>query len=158
MVDTSESVFARPFIERRFCNDRRNYSWRTFYHGVSEARRRDVRREDEEVAPHLDCYEPGLLLVALVILLLSLLDAILTLSLLPRGAIEWNPLMRYLIETDVSVFILLKTFVTGFGLVCLIALGRFRLFNLLSLHHILGGILIAYGMLITYEMTLLLNY
>lgn len=155
MIDASESVFARPFIERRLHDERRNYSWRTFYRGVLAARRRDVRREPEWAVQHLDWYEPGLLLTALLILLLSLLDAILTLSLLPRGAIEWNPLMRYLIESDVSAFILVKTFVTGFSLVCLIALSRFRLFNLLSLHQILGAILVAYGVLIAYEITLL---
>lgn len=157
MSDTYEYAFSRPFIDRRIHGERRNYSWRTFYHGVFAARRRDVRRGQEVQVQHIDWYEPGLLLTALLILSLSLLDAILTLSLLPRGAIEWNPLMRHLIETDVSLFILVKTLVTGFGLVVLIALSKFRLFNLLSLQHILGGILVAYIMLITYEFTLLLN-
>lgn len=158
MNSTAEPVFSRPFFERREQSDRREFSWHTFWHGIFSPRRRAVRRQQETVAQHLDWYEPQLMFVAVLILLLSLLDALLTLSLLPKGAIEWNPLMRFLIETNVSLFILSKLLVTGFSLVCLIALGRFRLFSVISLQHILGTIVFMYGCLITYETMLLLKY
>lgn len=145
-------------LEQRLPQDRRMFSAKTVLYGIFPGRRRGIRREADIGEAHLDCYDSHLLYLPLLILTFSLLDAVFTLTLLPRGATEWNPLMRPLIETNVGLFILVKTLITGIGLVWLIALSRFRLFKVFSMNSVLGLILFGYGALIVYESTLLLTY
>jgi hypothetical protein len=128
------------------------------FYGIFPGRRRGIRREADIGEAQLDRYDAHLLYLPLLILTLSLLDAVLTLTLLPKGATEWNPVMRPLIETDVGLFVLVKTLITGIGLIWLIALSRFRLFKIFSMNNLLGLILAGYGILIAYESALLLMY
>jgi hypothetical protein len=144
--------------EQRLQHDRRSFSVKTVLYGIFPGRRQGVRREVDIGQAHLDRYDPQLLYLPFLILTLSLVDAVLTLTLLPRGATEWNPLMRPLIETDVGLFVLVKTLVTGMGLTWLVALSRFRLFKVCSMNCVLGLILSGYGTLIAYESAMLLLY
>jgi hypothetical protein len=158
MTLTTAPAYPVEVLEQRLSHDRRTFSAKTVIYGIFPGRRHGIRREADIGEAHLDRYDSHLLYLPLLILALSLLDAIFTLKLLPRGATEWNPLMRPLIETDVGLFILVKTLITGAGLVWLVALSRFRLFRVFSMNRVLGLILFAYGTLIAYETTLLLMY
>jgi hypothetical protein len=80
--------------ERRDRVDRRRAALRSVFYGSFNPRRRTPpRRADESRFHSLDWHSPHLLVVAICILLLSFVDAFLTLVLLTGGAEEVNPLM-----------------------------------------------------------------
>lgn len=140
--------------ERRGRLDRRQLSWRTFMHGSTTPRRRGHRRNGECEAL-VDWHEPHLLFLAVVILLLSMTDAFLTLTLLTNGAHEVNPVMRYMIEEAPRLFALTKMALTGSGLIVLVALARARLFRIIRVSHIIHWCMLGYVGLIIYEVILL---
>jgi hypothetical protein len=84
-------------------------------------RRKAKRREEDKKKPLLlDSYNPGLLIILLSILLLSYVDAYLTLTLLERNIIvELNPTMGFHLEQGVLPFILNKYFLTAGSLIIL---------------------------------------
>ncbi len=65
----------------------------------------------------MDRYSPGLLVVVLGILFLSLTDAVLTLNLIERGASEINPVMAYFLQKGPLVFTLVKYGLTSMAVV-----------------------------------------
>jgi hypothetical protein len=92
-----------------------------------------------------------LLAVAISILLLSVLDAFLTMLLLQGGADEVNPVMAVLIYRSVAMFAALKMGMTGLGVVLMVFLARYRFMRLLRVEWALYGVLMAYVGLICYE-------
>ncbi len=96
-------------LERRTGNDRRRLPSpilkRLRFKGMRESSR---RAEDRHRIVILDRYKPSLLIATIVILGLSLLDAVLTLILLSQGARELNPVMRYYLSHGPQVFLLVK--------------------------------------------------
>jgi len=143
--------------ERRTAQDRRNHSWRTLtYCGLQgRGRRRHARRDGHSY--YLDWYKPSLVFTGLAVLLLSCLDALMTLTLLDRGAYEANLLMARLLETSDAVFVVTKVTVTAIGIVFLLMHSHFRLLNVASGKHILQFLVPAYGLLIVYELFLLVS-
>jgi hypothetical protein len=95
--------------------------------------------------------------VALGILVLSALDAALTLTLMQHGASEANPLLRPLIEHDRHEFINLKLLLTAVPLVLLVAHSRFVIYRYIRVERIIHGLLLVYLVVIAYEL-LLLNF
>jgi hypothetical protein len=96
-------------LERRSRQDRREQNLpmfkRLFYNGIRES----VRRiEDRKSIVIYDRYKPSLFINIIIILSLSLLDALLTLILLSEGAKELNPVMRYFLSHGPRVFISVK--------------------------------------------------
>jgi len=96
-----------------------------------------------------------LLFVAIIILLLSMVDAFLTLVLLTGGAEEVNPIMAAIIYKGVGLFAALKMSMTGIGLVVMVFLARYRFMRLVRVEWVLYGVLAAYTCLISYELWLL---
>ena len=96
-------------LERRSGQDRREHHLsmfkRLFFNGIRES----VRRiEDRKSIVIYDRYKPSLFINIIIILSLSLLDALLTLILLSQGAKELNPVMRYFLSHGPRVFISVK--------------------------------------------------
>ena len=88
----------------------------------------------------------------LLILILSLLDAVLTLHLVPKGAWEANPMMRYALEIGPAFFITTKYFLTAAGFLFLIRNGRLLVFGgRFSLEEIANGLILFYIGLVIYE-------
>ncbi|MFQ5642701.1 MAG: DUF5658 family protein [Thiogranum sp.] len=141
--------------ERRTGQDRRRHSWRTLtYCGLQgRGRRRNARRDGHSY--YLDWYKPSLVFTGLAVLLMSCLDALLTLTLLDRGAYEANLLMAHLLETSDSVFVVTKVTVTAIGIVFLLMHSHFRLLKVTSGKHMLQFLVPIYGLLIIYELFLL---
>src|SRR5690606_9242524 len=79
--------------ERRSGYDRRRTGIRTFVQGGLTPRRRSGGRRHDDQAWLVDWHEPHLLFLAVAILLLSVTDAFMTLTLLSAGAHEANPIM-----------------------------------------------------------------
>ena len=138
------------FVERRHGPDRRRTTLRSFIHGGFTPRRRGGRREGEHHLP-VDWHEPSLLFLSVMILLLSVADAFLTLTLLMAGATEANPIMAFLLEHHPQLFALAKILFTSVGVLLLVAVARSRLFRVMKVGVVLQGLFVAYVALIGYE-------
>jgi hypothetical protein len=125
--------------------------WSVWYGSFNPRRRTPPRRQDESRFHSLDWHSSHLLAVAIGILLLSVLDAFLTMLLLQGGANEVNPVMAALIYRSVAMFAALKMGMTGLGVLLMVFLARYRFMRLMRVEWALYGVLIAYVSLICYE-------
>jgi hypothetical protein len=148
---------AGTFVERRRSVDRRRVTLASFLKGGLTPRRRGGRRADEQHLP-VDWHEPYLLFLALTILLLSVADAFLTLTLIMGGAQEANPLLAFILRDHPELFAVLKMGLTGSGVLVLVAVARSRLFRIMRVGIVLQGIFVAYVALIAYEWWLLRTF
>ena len=89
-------------------------------------------------------------------MLLSCLDATLTLYLLSHGAVELNPFMALLIDINPRLFVIVKLGLTSIGLMLLLAHINFRIFQTVRVDHCLYLSLFIYIALASYE-TLLVS-
>lgn len=144
-------------MERRRGADRRRLTLRSFLQGGLNPRRRSGRRADEQHLP-VDWHEPYLLFLSLTILLLSVADAFLTITLIMGGAQEANPLLAYILRDGPEWFAGVKMALTGAGVLVLVAMARSRLFRFMRVGFVLQGIFVAYVALIAYEWWLLRTF
>ena len=103
-----------------------------------------------------DWHHPQWLAVAISVLLLSLADALLTLTLISHGAVEINPFMVPLVHGSGHGFAFWKMGLTALGVVVLTVLARLRIRGQVvgtALYVALAG----YIVLISYELFLLRN-
>jgi hypothetical protein len=154
--DFVETARADEQVDRRTGTDRRKLTWRTFVQGSITPRRRGSRRSDETHGL-VDWHEPHLLFLAIVILLLSVTDAFLTLTLLARGATEANPILAAVLARHPEAFAGIKMALTGSGIVILVAMARARVFRIIRASHVIHWCMLAYLGLITYEYWLLVR-
>ncbi len=140
--------------DRRLGYDRRRLTLGMFIRGGITPRRRAGRREADGGAL-VDWHEPHLLFLAIMILLLSMTDAVLTLTLLARGAQEVNPLMAYVLENSPKLFIAVKMALTGIAVLVLVALARAKVFRVIKVSAVIHWCLLVYAVLIGYEWWLL---
>jgi len=106
--------------EKRARPDRRKkkLSMRSLIFG---GRRETIRRyEDRQKYFYVDRYRQSLFGVIVLILFLSVMDAILTLFLIDHGAIEINPIMAFYLEVGPYTFLFVKYALTSVGLVILL--------------------------------------
>lgn len=97
--------------------------------------RRTARRaEDRRGLVIYDHYPASDRNIIVLILLLSVTDAILTLYLISHGAMELNPIMAYYLEIGDGVFFLVKYLLTAAGVFLLFVFGGGRLLRRLKLH------------------------
>jgi hypothetical protein len=139
--------------ERRAGEERRTLTLGTFLRGSVRVRRRADRRADD--AYHVDWHEPDLLFLAVTILLLSVIDAFFTLTLLRHGAVEANPLLEFVLSEHPQFFAVIKMGFTGVGVLVLVAAARAHLFRVVRVKTILQWVLLGYVLLFGYEMWLL---
>lgn len=136
--ETAASEAMAAVADRRV-GDRRNVGLRSLMYGGVRPRRRAGRRAADEHQVLLDWHAPKPLYLALAILLMSCLDALLTLNILTAGGRELNGLMDHLIRMDREGFVAVKIAITGIGVVLLAIavnrhfLGRVRVIRLLEL-------------------------
>jgi hypothetical protein len=129
-------------------------SWRTFLRGALTPRRRAGRRGSEGCLI-ADWHEPHLLALALGILLLSVADALLTLTLLLHGAHEANPFLEWVLQHHPQKFAIVKMALTGFGVIVLVVLARATVFRVIRVSHVLHWCLAVYAGVIAWELWLL---
>ncbi|HEX2138164.1 MAG TPA: DUF5658 family protein [Woeseiaceae bacterium] len=141
--------------DSRVLPDRRTPSWRTFVFGYFLSRRREHRRGSERDNVFIDWHHPWLFFLATGIMLLSTVDAFLTLQLLNQGAIEINPIMAAMLERGHVAFAVSKMLLTGLGIMVLVFLSRLRLFNFLRTGLLLTLFFICYACLVCYQVLLL---
>ena len=156
MMEDHASLASAQWPERRRqSTERRRFSPATVIYGCLYSRRRYPQRLTDRSGYYSDWYDSRSIYISIGILLLSCADATLTLKLLQLGAVEVNPFMAALIDTDTWLFIIVKTALTGMCLIFLVIHAHFRLFRLLRVSHLLQAILCLYLLLIGYELVLL---
>jgi hypothetical protein len=142
--------------ERRGRADRRRRIWWAVLFGSFKPRRRKPpRRLDESRFHSLDWHAPHLLAVAIAILLLSVADAFMTVTLLADGANEVNPIMALVIYKSAAVFASVKMTMTGLGVLLMVMLARYRFMRVVRVETVLYGVLVAYMSLLGYEFWML---
>jgi hypothetical protein len=108
-------------LSNRSGKDRRTksgFNIRSFLFG---GKREKIRRqEDTKRIFYVDQYSPGLFLTVVSIVFLSVIDALLTLSLLSHGAFETNPVMAYFLKFGPYAFFIFKYLITILSLMCLL--------------------------------------
>jgi hypothetical protein len=143
-------------IEREI-DDRRDFGWRTVLFGFARSRRRAHRRNTEVEPLFTDWHHPWLFFLGTGIMLLSSLDAFLTLRLLSAGAVEVNPIMAAVMGHGTTVFAVTKMALTGFGIMALVFLARSRVFNRVRAGIFLTVFFSFYCCLVCYEFLLLIR-
>ncbi len=143
--------------ERRIGSERREKILRALLWGNIWRRRRAPRRGCAAQLGGVDWHEPHWLAAALLIMLLSVADAVLTLTLINHGAIELNPLMRVLVMGSDRSFVYLKMGITAVTVTMLVLLIRVRTFGRQLAGPLLLMTALVYSVLVSYEFWLL-NY
>ena len=151
---TDSPVPDETTVERRQ-QDRRRFTLRSLFGALFTLRRRRSRRKDDQLNTYIDWYEPWPLMASVVIILLSSLDAFLTLILLNHGAVELNILMDWLIKMDIRTFAAVKLAVTGLALVILVLHFNFQLYKVLPVRYLIYALMPLYAFLIAHEISLL---
>jgi len=143
--------------ERRAGSERREQIWRAVVQGHMWQRRRGPRRGGSTQLGAIDWHEPQWLAAALLIMLLSVADAVLTLTLLTHGAVEVNPFMRMLLVGGDRSFVFLKMLITAITVTMLVLLLRVRTFGRQLAGPMLLLTALCYSLLVSYEYWLLTN-
>jgi hypothetical protein len=104
---------------------------------------------------HVDWHAPQWFAAALLVLLLSMADTLLTLVLIQHGAIEINPLMEPFVIGNTPGFAFHKLALTATAVTILVALTRVPAFGRLLAGPILVAAAFLYTMLLGYELWLL---
>ena len=132
--------------------DRRTFTWRTVVYGFFLSRRRGNRRDEDPEAVFVDWHHPWLFLMAVGTMLLSCLDAFLTLQLIEKGMIEANPVMAGFMGQSTVAFAVSKMIMTGFGILTLVFLAKARFMNRFRTGFFLTLFFSGYLCLICYEL------
>jgi hypothetical protein len=142
-------------VDRRPSDRRRRFWWSLMYGGFHPRRRQPPRRDSEQRYHSLDWHSPRLLAVAILILLLSVADALMTVRLLSGGADEINPVMAVFVSRSASLFAWVKTALTGLGVIIMVLLARYRFLRLIRVELVMYAVLGAYSGLLAYEFWML---
>ncbi len=149
----------KVFQERRSGKDRRARPTSPFtIQSLVGSRRQYRRKEDARKYFFVDLYSRSSIILLLCTLVLSITDAFFTLRLVGGNIEELNPVMEYFLKMGPVQFIMIKWFMTAFGLTTLLILknyylwqGRIRVIALLFLLPFL------YFVLVSYEALMLVN-
>jgi hypothetical protein len=153
LAATSEPVSETD--ERRLIGERRSQTVRALVAGGWHARRRNPRRAEPARVGSVDWHASRWFAAALIVLLLSMADTMLTLVLIQHGAIEVNPLMAPFVIGSGPAFAFLKLALTASAVMILVVLTRVPTFGRLLAGPILIGAAMLYTILLSYELWLL---
>lgn len=126
-------------------------------YGFARSRRHSTRRDGESDPVFTDWHHPWLFFLATGIMIMSGMDAFMTLQLIERGAYEANPVMAAVMEQGTASFAMSKMALTGFGILALVFLAKSMFFNRLRTGLILTCFFSCYAVLICYEFVHLMN-
>jgi hypothetical protein len=143
-------------MDSRVTTDRRTLSWRTVLYGFLRSRRREHRREHETEVRFIDWHHPWLFFLAVGTMLLSALDAFMTLLLIERGMVEINPVMAAIMGQGTAMFAATKLFMTGAGVMMLVFMAKSRFLNRFRTGLFLTIIFSMYACLVCYEFVYLM--
>jgi hypothetical protein len=125
---------------------------RIFHRGERTQHRRD---SDHLQFKYFDRHEPHLVLISVVVILFSLLDAFLTLKILASGGTELNYFADILIGFGLYGFVFSKYLITAFGMIVLVLHKHYQVFFGFQVRHLIYGIVLFYTALIFYELLII---
>ncbi len=142
--------------DRRIISDRRKLSTAfLFKQIIYSGRRKTVRRDaDKKTYILIDNYSPWLFIILLLLLLLSITDAYLTLSLVRvSNATELNPIMALYLEHSTITFFLEKFLFTSVAVCIFCVLNNFVVVRV----SLVLAIIFYFG-LVYYELSIMRNF
>lgn len=108
-------------FDRRSGTDRRSHDVPEIKSLFIYGRRIKFRRQDDKYKiSYFDQYSSAIFVAIVLILLLSIIDALLTLFLIDRGASEINPIMAYFLKFGPFTFMSVKYFLTCYSVIILL--------------------------------------
>jgi hypothetical protein len=145
------------FDEKRSGKDRRAPRFPKLRYLLFAGRRARVRRaEDWHGTFYFDRYSSSIFAAIVLILLLSVLDALLTLYLIDHGSTELNPIMSYFLKYGPFVFMGAKYFLTCAGVVILLLFrNALRKRSVAHAQNIFSYIIGAFTTVIVWELCLI---
>ena len=147
------------FTERRSGKDRRARHTTPFtLRSLFGARRHYRRKEDKQKYFFVDLYSPLSVAVLVITLVLSVVDAFLTLELVGCNINELNPVMEFFLNLGPLQFIMAKWFLTASGLLTLLIFKNYHLWKgKVRTAALLATVPVLYLGLVCYELYLLVN-
>jgi hypothetical protein len=148
----------RPdFDEKRSGKDRRTHRFPKLKYLIFAGKRAGVRREEDwDGTFYFDRYSSNIFGAIVLILLLSVLDALLTLYLIDKGSTELNPVMSYFLKYGPFVFMGAKYFLTCMGVVILLLFrNALRKRSVSHARHLFSYIIGAFTTVIVWEICLI---
>ncbi len=144
-------------VEKRSGKDRRSQQFPKLKYLLFSGRRAKARRrEDLHHTFYFDRYSSSLFAAIVAILLLSVLDALLTLHLIGKGSTELNPVMSYFLKFGPFVFMGAKYFLTCFGVLILLLFRNVLLKRSIThTQHLFSYIIAAFTTVIVWELYLI---
>ncbi|MGA3115443.1 MAG: DUF5658 family protein [Syntrophobacteraceae bacterium] len=145
--------------ERRTGTDRRSRPTSPFtLQSLVGSRRHYRRNQDARKFYFVDLYSPFSAFVLIFTLILSITDAFLTLNLVGEGVQELNPVMDFFLKLGPFQFILVKWFLTAFGLISLLVLKNYYLWQgRVRTVAVLVILPFLYLMLVSYEIYMMVH-
>ena len=144
--------------ENRVIAERREFTWRTVLFGFVRSRRHAARRGADNDPVFTDYHHPWLFFLSTGIMVMSGLDAFMTLQLIQHGAYEANPIMAAVMAQGAASFAAVKMSLTAFGILALVFLARAMFFNRVRTGLLLTCFFSFYAILICYEFVNLMNH
>ena len=145
------------YAEKRSGRDRRTHQfpkWRYLLFSGKRAKAR--RKEDIHRTFYFDRYSSNLFAAIVAILILSVLDALLTLYLIDHGSTELNPVMAYFIDYGPFVFMGAKYFLTCTGVIILLLFRNvLQKRSITHTQHLFSYIIVAFSSVIAWELYLI---
>ena len=151
-MDTGEVI-----ADRRQYPSRRAFSWSTALFGFLRSHRRTLRRAEDADSLFTDWHHPWLFFLAVGIMVLSCVDAFMTLRLLEHGMVEANPVMAAMLDQGIGRFSASKFALTGIGVLTLVFLARTVFMNLMRTGLLLTIFFSIYCCLVCYQFVHLLR-
>ena len=146
----------RSIADKRAAIERRRFGWRTMLFGYFRSRRLNVRRVGDGDVVFLDWHHPWLFFLAVGTMIMSCLDAFMTLQLIDRGMLEANPVMAAILGQGTAAFAASKMLMTGTSILILVFLAKTRFLNRVRAGIFLTALFSAYACLVCYEFVQLL--
>ncbi|MGH8150211.1 MAG: DUF5658 family protein [Steroidobacteraceae bacterium] len=152
-----QNLYAAPARhDQRRRADRRTRTLRALVAGNFNPRRYGPRRVRDASLASTDRFDVRWVAIGVTIMLLSAVDALLTLRLLQRGALEANPVMAAFLHRFPGAFVDVKIGLTAGGVVLLVMLAKVRAFGgRLPVGSLLYAVLATYVALVGYEVWIL---
>ncbi|WP_455376684.1 DUF5658 family protein [Kaarinaea lacus] len=153
-INNNSSAF---FNERRGQRlERRVNKRKAAVQTVYRKRRKSVRRANDSLSNmYVDTHEPQIWYLSTGLMLLCVFDAFFTTILIRHGSEELNPILNYLLQIDLTLFLAAKFFLTGLSITFLVMHKHHRLLNTVSCYHLLIASVVIYMLLIFYELSML---
>jgi len=148
---------SEAMVDKRAEDDRRLFSWQTVFFGFVRSRRHNLRRGVDAEVLFIDWHHPWLFFLAVGTMLLSCMDAFMTLQLLERGMVEANPVMAAMLGHGTTAFAVSKMLLTGTSILILVFLAKARFLNRLRTGLLLTIFFSCYACLVCYEFVFLIR-